>query len=250
MRELFKSQRLTLIYLVSTILVIALATQIGSRLNAIPIVLLGVVSPMVLALIYSFYELGWRGVKEFLGRPAGFRFGLWETSCAFILPFVLMILSIAIDRGEWVVPNLDAILNKLPILMVLMTGEEFGWRRYAFARLSKSVSFMGSALLVALVWWFWHYPGYLIGMGTPENMPFWLFGLMLVPASLLIAFLYARTQNVYLVIVAHISSNLAFNALPFLPEVTGDRGAFIIYSALLWLMVVPLAFNKKQWSKP
>jgi membrane protease YdiL (CAAX protease family) len=247
MYQAFKEQKLTFIYLASTLLVISLAMQMGSRLNIIPIVLLGVISPLLLAAAFSFYESGWRGLKGFFGRPQGFHFNSLAFTAALILPFILMMLSIAIDTGEWVLPNFSIMPGKLPLLLILMTGEEFGWRRYAFARLSQSYAFIPAALIVAVVWLFWHYPGYLIGMGTPEEMSFWLFGFMLIPASILMAYLYVWTKNVYLVILAHVSSNMAFNTLSFLPEVTGDSTAFIIYASLLWLLAVPLILNKNQW---
>jgi membrane protease YdiL (CAAX protease family) len=248
MKQAIHKQKLTLIYLAMTLVAIALATQFGSRSGIEVAVLLGVISPMLLAIGFSFYEAGWRGVVGFLGRPTGFHFNVVATALALFLPFGLMMLSLALELRTLVLPNVDIMLSKLPILLVLMTGEEFGWRRYAFARLEKNYSFMLSALMVAGVWLFWHYPGYLIGMGTPEAMPFWLFGLMLVPASILIAYLYRWTKNVYLVILAHVSSNLAFNGLPFLPEHTGDSTAFIIFTVMLWLLVLPLILNRKLWS--
>ena len=248
MSQAFREQKLTFIYLASTLLFILLATQLGSRLNLIPIVLLGVVSPLLLATAFSFFEGGWRGVKDLFGQPQGYHFSVLAFCAALFLPFLLMMLSIAIDTGQWKLPNFSIMLGKLPILLILMTGEEFGWRRYAFARLSNSYSFILAAFLVSLVWLFWHYPGYLIGMGTPEAMSFWLFGLMLIPASILMAYLYMWTKNVYLVILAHVSSNMAFNTLSFLPEVTGDSSAFIIYTSSLWLLALPLILNKQHWS--
>jgi membrane protease YdiL (CAAX protease family) len=248
MFQSLREQQLTLIYLASTLIAITIATQLGSRLDFAPIVLLGVISPMLLAIAFSYYENRWQGVKEFIGRPVGFHFNALAIALALLLPFTLMIISIAIDTGKWVLPDFGIMLGKLPILLVLMTGEEFGWRRYAFARLSQTGSFMVSALIVAVVWVFWHYPGYLIGMGTPDEMSFWLFGLMVIPASILMAYLYYWTRNVYLVILAHVSSNMAFNTLPFLPEVTGDSTAFMIYAGLIWLLALPLILNRKHWS--
>ncbi|SMF68226.1 CAAX protease self-immunity [Alteromonadaceae bacterium Bs31] len=248
MIQTIREHKLTFIYLATTLVIIALATQLGSRLDIIPIVLLGVISPMLLAVAFSGYENGWRGVKDLLGRPSGFHFSTLSFTAALLLPFSLMMIGIAIDTGKGVLPNFSIMPSKLPILLLLMTGEEFGWRRYAFARLSKSLSFMISALIVAAVWWLWHYPGYLIGMGTPEEMSFLLFGLMVLPASILMAYLYSWTKNIYLVIVAHVSSNMAFNTLPLLPEVSGNSTAFIIYTGLLWLLALPIILNKKLWS--
>ncbi len=248
MIQMFREQKLTLIYLASTLVAITLATQLASRLDIKPIVLLGVISPMLLALAFSFYENRWQGVKAFMRHPEGFNFNLLASACALLLPFALMMLSIGLNRDEWTLPDFSIMLGKLPILLILMTGEEYGWRRYAFARLSKSNSFMMSALVVAVVWVLWHYPGYLIGMGTPEQMSFWLFALMVIPASILMALLYRWTKNIYLVILAHVSSNMAFNTLQFLPEVTGDSTAFIIYTGILWLLALPVILNKKLWS--
>ena len=249
MPELPRTQKLTLIYFAATLLAITLATQLGDRLEQPGIVLVGVVSPLLLAAAFSYYEFGWRGVRGLFGRPAGFRVGLLPLMCALLLPFVLMMASIGLDRGEWTPPDVSNSWKKVPILLVLMTGEEFGWRRFAFARLLSSASFMTSALLVGVVWLCWHFPGHLIGMGTPDDMSFGLFALMLIPGSILLAYLYFWTRNVYLVILAHVSSNVAFNSLPLLPEVTGDSTAFTIYAGLLWLLALPLILNRRYWRK-
>jgi membrane protease YdiL (CAAX protease family) len=202
---------------------------------------------MLLAVAFNYYEKRWQGIKDFFGHPQGFSFNPLAIAAALLLPFFLMILSIRIDTGEWISPDYNMMLGKLPILLILMTGEEYGWRRFAFARLSKNLSFMLAALITSAVWWLWHFPGYVIGIGTPEQLSFLWFGAMLLPASILICFLYLWTRNVYLVILAHVSSNMAFNTLPFLPEVTGDSTAFIIYSGILWLLALPIALNKKYW---
>lgn len=247
MIQFLREQQLTLSYLVSTLAVITIATQLGARFDLAVIVMLGVISPLILAVVFSAAEKGWQGVRAFFDHPPGFQCPLLAAACALLIPFAFMILSIGVDRGQWVLPEFAIMPAKLPILLLLMTGEEYGWRRYAFDRLQGSASFMPASAVVTLVWLFWHYPGYLIGMGTPEQMPFWLFALMLIPASILICFLYRWTRNIYLVILAHISSNMAFNTLPFLPEVTGTSSAFVIYTALLWLLAAPLILNKKFW---
>jgi membrane protease YdiL (CAAX protease family) len=243
-----RSQLLTYCYLACTVAVIGLATQAGARLDMMGLVLVGVISPLLLAVGFSYFEEGWLGVRSFFAHPSGFNFNPVAVICAALLPCALMLLCIYIDRGQISPPDFGIMLSKLPILLILMTGEEYGWRRYAFARLSTHMAFLPSAIIVGLVWWLWHYPGYLIGMGTPEKMSFFLFGAMVIPASILIALLYRWTQNIYLVILAHVSSNLAFSGLPFLPEHTGDSSAFIYYTTMLWLLVVPLCLNKKYWA--
>jgi len=248
MFNLLREHKLTLVYLISTLLAITLATQLGARLDIMPLVLLGVISPLLLALGFSFYENSWLGIKELFSHPSGFIFNPLAIVIALLAPFILMITSIAIDSGDWLTPNFSIMLDKLPILLILMTGEEYGWRRFAFARLSKSCSFMLSSLIVSIAWYFWHYPGYVVGIGTPENMAFWMFGAMIIPASILISYLYIWTRNVYLVILAHVSSNMAFNTLPFLPEHTGDSNAFLIYTGSLWLLALPFILNKRYWS--
>lgn len=247
MKKTMREQRVTLIYLASTILVMALLTVIAVRVSVAPIIFLGVISPLLLAVAFSYYERGWGGIKELFCHPPGFNFKALATGCAIFLPPGLMMLSIAISHDEWVAPNFSEVLAKIPFLMVLMAGEEFGWRRYAFDRLSREFSFMLSANIVGVAWLVWHFPGYLVGMGTPDGLPFWFFGLMVVPASILLAFLYRWTRNVYLVILAHVSSNAGFIGLPLLPEVAGSTSAFAVYAGLLWLLVAPLLLNKKFW---
>lgn len=247
MQKTSVNQRITVIYLLTTIVVMVVVTQLGAKSGFMPIVLLGVISPMLLAMAFCRYEGNWPAVARLFAKPDGFRFNTFAFLCAAFLPAALMLTSIYIDTGHIPAVDYGIMLQKLPVLLVLMTGEEFGWRRYAFARLSERYSFTFSAVLVAVIWWLWHFPGYLIGMGTPEKMSFWLFGLMVLPGGILLAFLYRWTKNVYLVILAHVSSNMAFSGLPLLPEITGDSTAFVIYTGLLWLLILPLLLQRKYW---
>ena len=68
----------------------------------------------------------------------------------------------------------EVLANLLPLLIIVV-GEEYGWRGFALPRLQRRYSALVATLIVSAVWWIWHYPGSLIDTGVPLDTPFWLF---------------------------------------------------------------------------
>jgi membrane protease YdiL (CAAX protease family) len=124
------------------------------------------------------------------------------------------------------------------IILLIALGEEYGWRGYALPRLQQSYNALVASLLLGLVWGFWHFPAYLIGVGTPQQMPFFVFMLWVIIATIFMTCVYNNTSSVLLAVLVHSAANATFNYLPLLPEFTGQIATFWLFLGLLGLVTV------------
>jgi membrane protease YdiL (CAAX protease family) len=201
------------------------------------IVLPGVVAPALIALLLVSLLEGKAGRRHLLSQLLVWRVGMRWWLVALLLIPVIAVVSLVL-LGEDRVPTWHSFVPRLVILLILMTGEEVGWRGYALPRLQERMSALWAGLLVGLGWAIWHVPGFLIGTGVPLDTPFSLILVWILGASILLAWLYNNTKSVLLCVVFHVVANLTFSVLPFLPEVTGNLQAFSVFTALVWVVAV------------
>jgi len=135
------------------------------------------------------------------------------------------------------------LLPQLIVIVLISLGEEFGWRGYLLPRLQQRYSALTASLVLGLVWGFWHFPGFLIGVGVPLAMPFYVFLLWVILMTVLMTWVYNHTQSILLAIIMHSAANAAFNYLPLLPEFTDQMEPFWLLLGLLGLMVTAVVLG-------
>ena len=203
-----------------------------------------VLTPSLTAIALTAIIGGWQGVKELtvghVMRPFGWR---WLLLSVLLFPAAAVLLQAAFLDDPFAVLHSD-LLPYVIIIFVIAIGEEFGWRAYAMPRLLKRYSVLVSGGLVGIVWAAWHYPGALIGQGSPENIPFLLFALLVIGAGILMGWVYANTRSAITAILMHASMNAAFIYSPLLPDKAGVW-PFVALVALVWLAVAALIFVAK-----
>jgi membrane protease YdiL (CAAX protease family) len=84
------------------------------------------------------------------------------------------------------------------VLLGVGFGQEIGWRGLALPRLQARHGPLGGAVLVALPWGAWLFPLLLVNnawreVGAEAILPLAVNGLLLLPASVVLAFVVART---------------------------------------------------------
>jgi uncharacterized protein len=85
------------------------------------------------------------------------------------------------------------------ILVVLVLGEELGWRGYALPRLLERLSPLVASLIVGVVWWLWHLPTFVIA-GTPQfRQPVVAFLIMTTAYSILMSWTFLHTRGSVLI---------------------------------------------------
>ncbi len=109
--------------------------------------------------------------------------------------------------NEMTIPSLSALF--LATLTAGATGEELGWRGYAYNELRKKYQFTSTALLLGLVWGFWHLPLWFLngfsGVLLVEFILVFLAGI--IAHSVIISFFYERSGSLWTAILIHFLYN-------------------------------------------
>jgi membrane protease YdiL (CAAX protease family) len=94
---------------------------------------------------------------------------------------------------------------------IFTIGEEFGWQGYLLQKLIRSYGLNRGLLLLGIIWGYWHLPIILMGYNFP-NHPY-LGALVLMPMNticlaIFFAWLYLRSQSIWIPTLTHASANL------------------------------------------
>jgi len=126
-------------------------------------------------------------------------------------------------------PSVNLLLIFFPFLLfdAIANGEEIAWRGYVLPRLQWKYSALASALLVGLVWGFWHIPKFLSHWDTIA-FAWWMGDIM--AKSVLLAWMYNNTKgSLLLVSLFHGSFNAAGVVLPMAnTQSASNLGALIV----------------------
>lgn len=125
------------------------------------------------------------------------------------------------------------------------TGEELGWRGYLLNALTKKYSPLKAAIIVGIVWSFWHLPlWFLSGYAGWEVAGYGLlFTVSLTSASILITMFYSLSHNLLIPILIH----FLMNFLMGLVALEQSIASFAVTSALyLAAAVIAILVNYKK----
>jgi len=221
-------------YLLALVLISAAMAAAGAT-GIEALALFGVIGPAISAVIIAQLTGGKQARRELLGQLFKWRVSLkWYLVALFLLPGIAAI-AITINTGSLPPIRDGSLFPQILILLVLMTGEEIGWRGFVLPRLQERYNALTASLILGVMWGVWHFPGYLGGQGVPLEMSFFVFLTWVIGATILMTWVYNHTHSVLLSVVMHVFSNLAFGALPLLPETTGEQSTFWIFLGLVWV---------------
>lgn len=216
--------------------------------------------PSLAGLLSAWLVAGSRGMRDLLGRlirwraaPLLYLIAVVFPSAAFLL--VLLLRGHASELGT-VAPV--AALGVFAMQMLIHTfvggglGEEIGWRGFLLPRLCARYSPLIASLLVAIAWFVWHVPGYLL-TDKAEADPILPFAVMVFPMSIVLTWLYFRAgESLLLPVLMHASINASFYSMVLLlPKMTQSAGFQPTYDWMLagvWcvLAIVILAGAGRQ----
>ncbi|WP_158211894.1 CPBP family intramembrane glutamic endopeptidase [Robiginitalea sediminis] len=201
--------------------------------------ILSVFTPSLVALILTAKASGRKGLHAlFIQQTFRRTHLLWLLLCLLGIPMLAalaVLTELGFDLSHFQLRTTQ-ILPQSAVIILIALGEEYGWRGYLFPKLRQRFNVLLSGILVGLVWGLWHFPAYLIGTGVPLDMEFPVFLLWVLLASIVIGWIYSRTESVLTSILVHIGANAAFNYLQLLPEFTGSMHTFWIF--LLYMAIL------------
>ena len=206
-------------------------------------------APSLVAFFLIYREKGKSGVKALLSGIFRLKLGRWYFPIFLIIPVAVVLAhSINVLLGH-PFPN-TAILSEpwmtLPLFLVfliLVAGEEFGWRGFALDRLQSKWSALTSSLILGSIWAIWHIPMFLSeGFGHHDlQLPFFQLFITLVLVSILITWVQNNTGSLAPALFLHALINLSGEVLPLVDknsETKGNYSQWIIVNILLAIVVI------------
>jgi membrane protease YdiL (CAAX protease family) len=146
-----------------------------------PLFFLATYSPAIAALGIILMKAGWGGTKRFLGRML-----LWRAPAPWYLFILLGVPAMfylgAIYKGLTLselfpVSSVGVYLVSLLLFAIKGPVEEIGWRGFVLPMMQRKMSPFFAAILVGIVWGFWHLPAFFLS-GVPQGawsfMPFFI----------------------------------------------------------------------------
>lgn len=123
-------------------------------------------------------------------------------------------------------------------------GEELGWRGYALNELQKKYSVLKSALIVGVLWGFWHTPLWFASGYTGMNLIKYivLFMIGIVSFSIVVSLFYNLNKNLLTPIIIHQLFNFS------LVFIIGDLLEILVYVMLSYFVVaiILIVINPKE----
>lgn len=129
-------------------------------------------------------------------------------------------------------------------------GEELGWRGYALNELQKKYSPLLSAIIVGVVWGFWHTPLWFLTSGyTGLNLLLYigLFMILIIATSVIITCFYNNNKNIIIAMTIHQLMNFytALNSRDVL-----EAFQYVAPLYLLFAIILVIANYRKLSLKP
>lgn len=252
MAEKSKSRREVILFFIVTIsltwLLWIVALLIKSRRLFLPLpfdffLKAGSFVPSVVGLILT-YILGGRTEVRFLLRALlsiHVRPG-WLLFILFVLPGVSAVSCLIYSLSGGILPQPQFELWFIPVafiyILIIMgpLGEEAGWRGFALKRILRDSNPMKSAVVLGIVWSFWHLPLFFISGTTqhaltingllPALLGYLLYTVMM---SVLITLLYVKSNGSVLgSILLHTMGNLSLGIVPMILSKSGGAVLLIV----------------------
>ncbi|WP_371376895.1 lysostaphin resistance A-like protein [Thalassotalea aquiviva] len=227
-----------LLFLASTMLLMLMALYfIESGQLGKPAVLIGLFGPAIMAVLFSYIGGGWHQARQLLKQYIVYRVSLGYYAIALLLmPTLIYITMLFTDfTGLAYYENWfrSVSMGQLIFIPLISIGEELGWRGYLQPLFRQKYSLAVASTFVGCLWALWHITGYYFNTGVVEGLPFYLFFIWVVGASLIMGYLYEKTQSVLLAVIFHSSVNFSLNIFLINPEFSGSVLPFSILTLLV-----------------
>lgn len=210
-----------------------------------PIMLLG---PSLTGITLTRMIGGRSGLNELFTQMRRIRIGSWYAGL--LIPPSLILIAL-LSLKSFVSPVYAPNRFFIGILFGVLAGflEEIGWMGFAFRALSAQCSELSAAVLIGLLWGFWHLPVIdFLGTASPHGSYllsyFLAFIAVMTAMRVLIAWLYANTTSIFLTQLMHVSSTGSLVALSPTAVTTRQEAIWYgVYAGILWAVVALVVFK-------
>jgi len=159
--------------------------QSPEGLPGLPVWLIAVWSPSVMALILAYYN---SESTSLLLRLIAFKnIGIGWAIIA--IPLIILLVAVVIN---WQKADFSDFTSGLVLMLIGLNlflgplGEELGWRGFLQPRLEENLGWFLATLCVSSIWAIWHAP--LWGIASPQSeIPFYIFAIHVIAYGFLMA---------------------------------------------------------------
>ncbi len=146
--------------------------------------------------------------------------------------------------------NLWAFMIPWFIFSGLTNLEEIGWRGYVLPRLQGRHDALTASIIVAVFWWLWHFPKYLVG---GFDVLFLWTVVDVAAKAIMLTWLYNNTRgSLLLATMFHAAMNTAAVVLPIAnTAITSHRGAFVTsgFLELVVALAIVAGYGRERLSR-
>ncbi len=225
------------------------------------IVLLGVFSPALVALLLTAWAGGRAGTMALLGgivrAPTAARWYVFAVGY-FAAIKLAMVLAHRVVAGDW--PPIGqtswfVVVGAIVVSTPVQAGEEIGWRAYALPRLAERVGLPLASVVLGVIWALWHLPLFFIPGSDSAGQSFPVYLLAVTALSTAMAWLYWRTErSLLLTMLMHAAVNNVAAVVASPPSVTNPFSmdttlAAWLTAALLWI-TAPYFLVRMRHARP
>jgi len=187
---------------------------------------------------------------------------LKNASNAFLAPFLYfgVILTIQFTLGIRTYPDWEKLgtIHELilglilgyPLMLVLLLGEEIGWRGYLQEKLVNSFGGFKGVLILGFTWGIWHLPISLQGYNLPNHPileSFVTTPLMCIALALMIAYFGLNSKSIFIGLLLHTSNNHFGGTFLHLTETKDEFIHAMVFSTIYVVIIV--LFGILYWKK-
>ncbi len=205
--------------------------------------------PSLVAFFLIYKEEGKSGLKVLLSGILKLKLRRWYFAIFLIIPVAVVLAHLINILLGHPFPNTEILSEPWMILplfflfLILVAGEEYGWRGFALNKLQTKWNALTSSIILGFIWAIWHIPMFLSnGFGHHDlQIPFNQFLLTLVLVSVLITWVQNNTGSLAPAFILHALINLSGEVLPLVdknPETQGNYSQWIIANILLAIVVI------------
>lgn len=217
----------------------------------------GTFVPSIAGFFFSYIFGGKAEVYSLLKSLLKIHIGVkWLLFIFLVMPLVSAVSCLIFYLSGGTLPQMQFPLWFIPIASVYILifmgplGEETGWRGFALKKMLEYLSPLKAAVLLGIIWSFWHLPLFLI-KGTTQNaltsfgyipaiLGYFLYTVMF---SVLITLLYVMSNgSVFGSVLLHTAGNLSLGVVPIIFTKSGA----VILLLTLCITVATVTYRYKK----
>ena len=222
------------------------------------LLIIGIYSPTISAILNSAMIGGWPAVKDLIKKYFLWRVKIvWYIASILLFPLVYLLSVFAYMISNGSIGSIGSInYGALPVIPVLVfvsfflgpLGEELGWRGFLLPFLERKYGVIKGSIVIGITWTFWHAPLFWANSGTAiSGYPVTFFSVIIylifiTGASFIFTWLYRRTNgSILLSILLHLSMNASGLIVSLLfPDIglEGKLNMFYYSTVCIWVLIL------------